>query len=82
MFYVNFEECIVNFSELVTVANMSISFDFNAMQEKIMLMLLEAPFIFCFKLNMFTNLIYTLMIVSMISKLDSTRIIFQPIQKL
>lgn len=48
-FYVHFEKCIVNFSELVTVANMSFSFDFNAMQGKIMLMLREAPFIFCFK---------------------------------
>lgn len=47
-FYVHFEKCIVNFSELVTVANMS-SFDFNAMQGKIMLMLREAPFIFSFK---------------------------------
>lgn len=47
-FYKHFKKCIVNFSVLVTVANMSILFHFNAMQGKIMLMSREASFIFCF----------------------------------
>lgn len=47
-FYMHFKKCIVNFSVLETVANMSIPIDFSAVQGKIMLMLCEASFIFCF----------------------------------